>query len=424
MKKYLLFILTAFIFHSLNSADAKFIVVSDTHLYDTIFGCDGDAFQKYLDSDRKLLKESSAILDKFISDIDTIDYNFIIVSGDLTKDGEAACHSLFREKMDYLIDKGKKIFVINGNHDINNPDAHSFSGNNIDDEESIDEGFFKKHYFEYGYSEAVSCDTASLSYEVNPIDNLYVIALDGCRYDENYKLKTPVTGGKLKKETFKWLEKELKKIKAQNGTVIVFMHHGVIEHFKGQKKGYGDYILSNNKELKNLFSKYNVQIVFTGHFHANDIAREKVKNVNLFDIETGSLVTSPCPYRIVTLSDSILNIDTRHIEELDGVDDFNDYKTSFIKQGIKQIAYEKVKSLGVNEKDTDRLADKVAYSFVSHYSGDEVYPEGFLDMNGFSFKAKLVAFFQRDLFRGLLFDSTPDNDVIINLNTGEIKKIE
>ncbi|MGE3062562.1 MAG: metallophosphoesterase [bacterium] len=424
MKKIFTATLFAFLFFVIYAAEAKFIVFSDPHTFDTILGMEGKAFEDYLDSDRKLLKESSRIIDKFISLVDTVEYDFIIVPGDLTKDGEYLSHILFKSKLDSLRSLGRRIFVICGNHDIDNPDAHIFNGDKVEPTNTVTKKDFEEIYSDYGFKESISRDSSSLSYSARANEGLFIIALDGCRYEENKRENYPVTSGKLKKSTLIWLEEELEKIQNENDKAIVFMHHGVIEHFKGQKKGYKEYVLENNKDLKKILAKYNVQLVFTGHFHANDIAYERFNSVNLFDIETGSLVTHPCPYRIVTMTDSIVVIETRSIEELDGIEDFNSYKKSYIENGIKNIAKEKISGFKVNKKDTERLSEKVAYSFLSHYQGDEVYPEGFLDMNGFSFKARLIAFFQRDLFRGLLFDSTPDNDVTINLNTGEMTRIE
>ncbi|MDD3803999.1 MAG: metallophosphoesterase [bacterium] len=424
MIKRIILPLCAFIFMNLWSSNAKFIVFSDPHTYDTVLGTSGKAFEDYLDSDRKLLRESSRIIDKLISLIDTIECDFILIPGDLTKDGEVLSHTLFNSKLDSLKKLGKKIFVTCGNHDIENPDAETFFGESKDPTFTVTKEDFEEIYFDFGFGRAESKDLSSLSYSAKAADDLYIIALDGCRYEENQKEKHPLTSGKLKKSTLKWLDSELERISEEKCEAIVMIHHGVVEHFKGQKKGYSEYVLENNKELKKILSKHNVQLVFTGHFHANDIALEKIGGTYIFDIETGSLVTHPCPFRIVSISDSFVNIETRYIEELDGIADFYSYKKSYIETGIKNIATEKISGFNVNAGDTEKLAEKVSYSFLSHYQGDEVYPEGFLDMDGFSFKARLVAFFQRDLFRGLLFDYTPDNNVIINLNSGEIKKTD
>ena len=53
-----------------------------------------------------------------------------------------------------------------------------------------------------------------------------------------------------------------------------------------------------------MLSTLGVSLVFTGHFHAQDITRRTFDNGRrtLYDIETGSTVTAPCPYRRVAIT--------------------------------------------------------------------------------------------------------------------------
>ncbi len=60
-----------------------------------------------------------------------------------------------------------------------------------------------------------------------------------------------------------------------------------------------------------------IRLIFTGHYHANDIVDFTNEGKTLTDIETGSLVTPPSPYRIMTLDDNFINIDTRRVTGID-----------------------------------------------------------------------------------------------------------
>ena len=60
-----------------------------------------------------------------------------------------------------------------------------------------------------------------------------------------------------------------------------------------------------------------IRLIFTGHYHANDIVDFTNEGKTLTEIQTGSLVTPPCPYRIMTLDDNFINIDTRRVTEVD-----------------------------------------------------------------------------------------------------------
>src|SRR6056297_3759987 len=107
---------------------AHFMVFSDPHYYDPSLGTEGEAFQQYLDGDRKLLKESRELLIEALLKISNSDAEFVIVPGDLTKDGTRVSHEMFAAMIRELEDKGKQVYVVPGNHDINNGHSFAFQG--------------------------------------------------------------------------------------------------------------------------------------------------------------------------------------------------------------------------------------------------------------------------------------------------------
>ena len=70
----------------------KFAVISDIHYYDSALGTTGAAFEAYLAADRKLIKESGEILNSAITSIKSEKPDFVLIPGDLTKDGEKQNH--------------------------------------------------------------------------------------------------------------------------------------------------------------------------------------------------------------------------------------------------------------------------------------------------------------------------------------------
>ncbi|MFN3306147.1 MAG: metallophosphoesterase family protein, partial [Candidatus Kapaibacteriota bacterium] len=102
-------------------------IFSDPHLYDTTLGTKGLAFDEYLNSDRKMLRESEAILQSVIEMIANDNSQIVLVPGDLTKDGELHNHLLMAKYLRKLESLGKKVYVVPGNHDINNPKSFSYA---------------------------------------------------------------------------------------------------------------------------------------------------------------------------------------------------------------------------------------------------------------------------------------------------------
>lgn len=61
-----------------------------------------------------------------------------------------------------------------------------------------------------------------------------------------------------------------------------------------------------------------MNVVFTGHYHAQDITMERWDDETfIFDVETGSFVTYPCPLREVKIAaDTMLVTNLQEITSL------------------------------------------------------------------------------------------------------------
>ena len=86
-------------------------------------GTAGKAWDAYMAADRKLLKDSEETLQAALEQVRLVKPDFVLVTGDLTKDGEKQCHEKFAAYLKDLKDAGIQAYVNPGNHDINNPDA-------------------------------------------------------------------------------------------------------------------------------------------------------------------------------------------------------------------------------------------------------------------------------------------------------------
>jgi len=109
--------------------DTRFAVISDLHYHDPSLGISGSAFQAYLNKDRKMLANSLEIMTKTVDILSGIDADFIIVCGDMTKDGERVNHQVVAAHLKTVADTGKKVIVVPGNHDIANGESFRYQGN-------------------------------------------------------------------------------------------------------------------------------------------------------------------------------------------------------------------------------------------------------------------------------------------------------
>ncbi|MCL2151439.1 MAG: metallophosphoesterase [Oscillospiraceae bacterium] len=104
-------------------------VISDIHVIPPSMWADNPDSAAAVSADRKMFAESAAILDAAIADIIREAPDVVLVSGDLTKDGEYESHVYLAEKLSEMKTAlpGTSVYVINGNHDINNPHAYDYS---------------------------------------------------------------------------------------------------------------------------------------------------------------------------------------------------------------------------------------------------------------------------------------------------------
>lgn len=304
---------------------ARIGVISDLHYtHPSLIVEKGAALDVYLKKDRKLLLESDALLKKSVQNLLDAEVNVVLIPGDLTKDGELVSHQAVAELLQPLREKGVKILVVPGNHDINNPSAVSFHGDETQRAETITPAQFKEIYDDYGFADAISYDEHSLSYVNEPVDGLRVLCIDACKYYDNTfvsrgaKKDSCVTHGAIKPETMRWIKTEIQLAKMLGKQVVAMMHHGVVEHFNNQSFFASPYLVDDFEWVQQSFMEAGLNVVFTGHFHASDIAEARDDKGNyLYDIETGSIVTYPCPYRIIDYADNNLDIKTARIEEID-----------------------------------------------------------------------------------------------------------
>ena len=362
----------------------KIAVMSDIHFLDpTLFTNNagaGTAFQNYLNFDPKLIEVSAPILMKAISEIVAAKPDILLIPGDLTKDGEKVSHETMAILLKQISDQGIKVFVIPGNHDVNNPEAVAYDGNNSSPVSSISANDFAEIYSNFGYEKAISRDNNSLSYICEPYNKVWILGIDDCKYYMNETLAT--VSGVIKEGTMNWIKEKLAQAKKKNITVLAMMHHGIMEHYTGQATLDAGYVTDNWETNADALIDAGLRILFTGHYHANDITSRAKGNNVLFDIETGSLVTPPSPYRMINMDPNNMYLNTKHITSIDvsfpsGLD-FVTYSNLFISGHLDGIFSYMLQSppYNVPSEYVAGIAPLFRNAFMAHYAGDEqITPE-------------------------------------------------
>ena len=304
----------------------RIAVMSDLHYLSPDMIADTEDFEHALNSDRKLLKESSAILHEKFEQVRADKPDILLVSGDLTKDGEQECHAALAKQLQQLQQDvpGLKIYVINGNHDIRNYNAKNFNtadGKAVPATRTEPEDFKRIYDFVYSdptviatFTPAEGNKAGGLSYVARPVEGLTVIAMDTCRYSsDNTSIGDDEheTSGAISADLEKWVIEQTAAAKARGDLVIGLEHHGLVPHFDVQPTILPMYLVNGYERIAQEYADAGMSVVFTGHMHAVDIAAMTTASGNTFyDIETGSALTYPCPVRFVDLRRSTVGGET------------------------------------------------------------------------------------------------------------------
>ena len=299
----------------------KIASLSDTHYLSPTLIKDTEDFTTHLNSDRKMFAESDAFVNALLDTIKKDDPDVLLISGDLTKDGEKEGHEALAailEKFEEETDT--EVYITPGNHDLNNSNAMNF---NTEDGVAAPAGRttqedYKKIYGDLVYNDdsviatftpAEDKQGGGLSYVARPKDGFTIISIDSARYSADNTesgLNEHETSGAVSADLEQWVVEQITAAKERGDTVIGLQHHGMVPHFTMEPDLLPMYLVNDYERLAQVYADAGMSYIFTGHMHANDIATVTTEAGNtLYDIETGSVVTYPSPARAVTLTRSI-----------------------------------------------------------------------------------------------------------------------
>ena len=138
---------------------------TDIHYFSDSLTDGGPRFQEMVEyGDGKVVTYIDQITDAFLDEVVKLRPNVLVLSGDLTLNGEKASHKDLAEKLHRVENNGIPVLVIPGNHDINNRQAARYEGEERLPAEYITPEEFRQIYRAFGYDEAASEDPNSLSY--------------------------------------------------------------------------------------------------------------------------------------------------------------------------------------------------------------------------------------------------------------------
>ena len=203
------------------------------------------------------------------------------------------------------------------------------------------------------YEVAPGYQVPDVSYVVEPIEGLWLMAIDGNVYipkkmngdpkdSKSYSEASTGYNNVLsnKKHLIKWVEEISAQAKKQGKTLVAFSHFPMID-FNDDASSEIKELLGPNKwqlnrvpveEVAQLFADAGLKIHFGGHMHINDTGvRTTQKGNTLVNIQTPSLAAYIPAYKLLTLKkDNVVDIQTITIDNVPRYDELFDlYKMEY-----------------------------------------------------------------------------------------------
>lgn len=281
-------------------SDITFFVTTDIHYLAKSLNDGGAAFQKFVnDGDGKQLNYIYEIMDAFANDIRKKKPDVLIISGDLTSNGEKESHLELEERLKEIENTGTQVFVIPGNHDILNPYARSFKEDKQYPAAYINDKDFARIYGDFGYNEAVSRDKETLSYLAAPSDDVWLLMLDTAQYQNNIANGAPELDGRIPAETLKWIKQCSDLAKSKGAKLVAVMHHNLLDHSSSLNKGF---TINNSVEVVPVLQQAGISLALSGHIHQQDIKSTGKSKDPIYDVATACLSLYPQKYGILKYS--------------------------------------------------------------------------------------------------------------------------
>ena len=347
----ILFVIALCLFVSSASAETKLMVVSDLHYLEPSLYQGSELFLRVLRSgDGKITHYGEELLSALYRQILEERPDALIVTGDLTFNGERKSHEALAKFFRTVEDAGVPVWVIPGNHDINAVHPVGFADGLYYRVEAVAPEDFAAIYADF-----LEPGEAGFSYIAKINDRIWVVMTDVAFYQEQAQ-----TFGLFSARHAAWLEEALKSAQEEGVRAVTATHHSLLAHTEFSRESY---LMFGSESMAALAKQYGVGLNLSGHLHIQHIAREE----SLADAALGAFCIWPHRYAELTLNeDGLLRYEAKSLS------------SRFLPEGVLEesrewfagITRDKVRALLTGtEGEIAMMADYAAEFNLAYFSG-------------------------------------------------------
>lgn len=190
------------------------------------------------------------------------------------------------------------------------------------------------------YTLCDSLTATDASYLVEPVDGLWLLAIDGGVYlpkemkDGKWTYQGSSAGYNLvlkhKPFLLPWVRKVVEEARKRHKTLVAFSHYPLVDFNDGVSESvrrmWGDRRFDLHRvpeaEVSEAFLQAGLRLHFAGHMHVNDTGIWEGKDgKHLYNIQVPSIATYVPAYKILTLeSDEVFRVETVALDTVPGFD--------------------------------------------------------------------------------------------------------
>lgn len=340
--------------------EMKIMVSSDLHyLSKQLIEEDSPICKPNYYGDGRIVVYIEELVDAFINEVLMYKPDCLILTGDLNFNGALINHQDLASKLDKLVKNGIRVLVSPGNHDLDTTNSVKYTKDGNMKVTNTKSSNFRKIYANEGYGNATFYDKTSLSYACQLSDDLIVLMLDTCIYNDKDPYKSLISG-KINDETLNFIEEVLRYAKENKMDVISTSHHNLLVH---NDLFIGNYQMVNYDKILSLYNKYCVKLNLSGHMHIQHIIENEVieilsSSLAIYNNQYG--IIDYIPHKKIIYKTKIVDVsDYAKQKQINNNDllNFEDYAYNFFKKSSYDKTFENVM---FNDSSLNELAEALA----------------------------------------------------------------
>ncbi len=338
------------------ATDTRLLFATDLHYLAPSLTDHGAIFSLVMaNSDGKMTEYCEEITDAFLAEAAELRPDALILTGDLSFNGEKESHLALAQKLRAVEEQGVPVLVLPGNHDLYRT-CYALIGDEGSKTDTVSAGEFSEIYADFGFREALSRDADSLSYTAQVSETTRVLMLDA---------NTPHDFCSLSEQTLGWLAVQLTAAEQAGQRVIVACHQNLFQHSMFR----AGYVLECTEALQCLLREHGAPLFVSGHMHIQPIVTED----GLTEIAASPLTMGDCRFGLLELSGGGARYEARSVPGRPPEENFESFAAcgrERLSNRTRVQARQQLSDRGFSGGELEEMTDYACALNTGYFTGD------------------------------------------------------